>query len=248
MILSAWASMNAQTGYLGERATYQLTYLSVSAVTINISVPGKASTAQGSRYHILASARTNALFSVFYNVDNRYDIYMDSATTLPVRMDKNILQKTLEQKMTITYRHRAGEAVFHGGKFTEPLRSPIAADAHNFFTMIYWLRHQTLKTGDQYTLNLDVETEPWKAVIRVTGEEKLKAAGKNWEASKIDFAFLPQREEIRRKKTDILTRRLVTSKTRLTFWIAKQDPHPFLKVEFEVSPFNVVTILTDLQY
>ncbi len=240
-VLPLWT----QISYTGEHLTYKLTYLSISAATVTISVPEKKKTPDGALYHVVATAKTHRLFSNFYSLDNRYDIFIDSATHLPVRMEKDIRQKTLEQRMTITYRHGRGDAVYDGGKFTPPLSSPVAPDAHNFFSMIYWLRHQPLKAGDRYTLRLDVESEPWLAAMHVTGDETVSAAGKNWQAVKIGFTFIPAREEKKRKKTDILTRRLVTSKTGLFFWLAKDGNHPFLKVEFEMSPFNVVTVLTE---
>jgi hypothetical protein len=247
MMIQTTLSISAQSTYIGEQATYKLTYLSISAVTITISVPEKKRTTTGALVHVVATAKTNAFFSTFYSLDNRYDIYIDSATLLPVRMDKSIHQKTLEQRMTVSYRHRDGEATFDGGKFSTPQTSPIVSDAHNFFSMIYWLRHQPLKTGDLYSLHLDVETEPWLVSIRVIGEEPLTTTGLSRQAVKIGFTFIPTQEEKNRKKTDILTRRLVTSKSKLFFWLAKDEPHPFLKVEFEMSPFNVITELTGLQ-
>ena len=239
--------LGAQTIFVGERAFYKLTYLSVSAATVTISVPEKKRTANGTFYHIVATAKTNAFFSAFYSLDNRYDIDVDSATLLPVRMDKDIRQKTLEQKMTITYRHNRGDATYDGGKFTPPLTAPLAGDAHNFFSMIYWLRHQPLKTGDRYPLHLDVETEPWNVTIDVLGDDITSAAGKKYSSVKVVFTFIPTQAEKKRKKTDMLTRHLVASGTKLYLWLGKEEPHTFLKVEYEMSPFNVVTVLTGLE-
>lgn len=240
--------IHAQEGVLGEHAVYRLTYISVPAVSISLSTAEKIKLPNGSIYRIIATARTYGLFSAFYRVDNRYIIDVDSATGLPHRMQKEIHQKTLDQQMTIDYVHASGKAVYDGGKFVPPHHSAIHHQAHNLFSMIYWLRKQSLRTGDVYEIQLDVETEPWKVRIYVEKEESLVAAGKKWLTAKTVFQFVPLKTETKRKKTDILTRRLVTSASQLIFWIAKEPPHPFIRVVFEMSPVNVVTELESLEY
>lgn len=237
---------NAQDYLIGETASYKLTYLSIPAVNITLSVPEKIAFYGKPAYHVAATAKTNTVFSAFYKVDNRYDIYIDSASGLPIVMYKKVRQKTLEHEMTIRYDHNRRKIRLEGGKYAVPLDTTLMEQAHNFFSMIYFLRRQPLMMPQTFKLNLDVETEHWIVDMRVTGTETVEAAEQTWETRRVDFTFTPLQEEKKRRKTDILTRRLVTSKTKLSFWIGMQPPYPFVKVVFEMSPFNTYTILSDI--
>jgi hypothetical protein len=235
----------SQDFIIGEAAFYKLTYLSIPAVNISLSVPEKIIVEDRPVYHIIATAKTNTVFSAFYNVNNRYDILIDSASGLPITLRKKIHQKTLDHEMQIRYDQDDHRIRLEGGKYAAPFDTSLMEQAHNFFSMIYFLRRQPLVAGQIMKLNLDVETERWIVEMQVVGKETIEAADEIWLAHRVNFKFSPLQEEKKRRKTDILTRRLVTSKTQLSFWISAESPYPFLKVLFEMSPFNTYTILTE---
>lgn len=238
------AKLFAQANMIGESYSYKLTYIGIPAVTIVLSVPDTATVNGRSAYHVVARARTNALFSVFYTLNNCYETYLNVENGLPEKSTKDIAQKTIKHKGSTIYDQSNRTAYYEGGKFDSSFSISIQEQTHNFFSMIYFLRRSPLQVGQILNFNLDVETEPWKAEVRVLAMEKIEAAGKKREAFKVAFKFIPVKEEIRRRRTDIVTRRIATSQSRLFFWIGAEEPHPFLKIEFELSPFNAYTILT----
>lgn len=233
----------AAQGQIGEYYAYKLTYLSIPAVSITLSIP-KDSTIHGRRtMHLTAVARTSGLFSPFYTLQNQYETWLDAETGLPLRYRKTVDQKTIRQEMTADFDLMNRVVTYRGGKFNRDTTRSIESETHNLFSMIYALRRLTLSRGQHVQLNLDIETEPWIADVEVVGEEKIHVAGKKWECVKVAFRFSPRGHESPRKHTDILTRRLATSKTRLYFWIAKEEPRPFLKVEYDASPFSTYATL-----
>jgi hypothetical protein len=234
----------AQVNLVGESYTYKLTYLGIPAVNIVLSVPDTTQLNGRSAYRIVARARTNTFFSVFYTLDNRYETFVNVETGLPERFVKDIIQKTSKQKGSATYDQEKRTAYYEGGKFDSSFSVGVQERTHNFFSMIYALRTQPLHVGQTLNFNLDVETEPWRAEVQVAAKEKIEAAGKEREAFRVIFKFVPLKEEFPRRHTDIVTRRIATSRSRLTFWIGAETPHPFLKIEFILSPFNAYTILT----
>jgi hypothetical protein len=245
LALTACLPAAAQNRLVGESCVYKLTYLGFSAVTIELAVPETLALDGRTVYRVVARAKTNPFFSAFYSLDNRYETLIDTETGLPLRYTKTIAQKTLSQQMMVTYDQVNGKGTYDGGRFSPALTRTIQSPTHNFFSMIYALRGLTLSEGDTKQLNLDVETEPWVADIVVLGPDAIEAAGKQRDAWKIDIRFRPLETEVRRRHTDILTRRVATSKSHLTFWLDGNSPHSFLKVEFEMSPFNAYAVLMD---
>lgn len=242
-ILKSFIPVFGQTAPIGEDNAYKLTYLGIPAVNIYLSVPDTL-TIDGKRtFHVLAVARTNALFSPFYTLENRYHTYIDAESGLPVKFTKDIHQSTLDQHGEITYDQDHRVAVYEGGRFSSQVKKSIQENTHNLFSMIYFLRRGKLEEGQRFTLNLDVESEPWKVTVTVMARETVSIAGISREAHKVSFQFTPVKEEIKRKHTDILTRRVATSATRLYFWIGAAEPFHFLKVEYDMSPFSAYTTL-----
>ncbi|MBL7994399.1 DUF3108 domain-containing protein [bacterium] len=233
----------AQEKFLGERYAYKLTYLSIPAVNIYLSAPEMLTVNGKKALHLLAIARTTSLFSAFYTLENRYHTYIDQETGLPVKFNKTIHQRTLEQQGEISYDQANRQAVYNGGRFTSQVKMSMPENTHNLFSMIYFLRRDKLEVGQKFSFNLDVESEPWTAETHVDAKEKVDAADSTYDAYKVSFQFIPTKEEFKRKHTDILTRRVATSKTRLYFWIGADPPFPFLKVEFEMSPFSAYTTM-----
>ncbi len=234
----------AQAPSFHERAEYDLTYLGISAVHITVDIAEEVIMDGRKAIHLVAIAKTKSLFAPVYTLENRYDTYMDPVTGLPFRYDKTIHQKTIDQTMHVRY--TTDSAYYEGGKFDSSFAIATAERSHNLFSMIYALRRSPLKTGDTYTINLDIETERWVAVVLVTESESVYLAGKNWRAHKLTFKFTPVGEEKKRKHTDIVTRRLVQTQSNLVFWIGEQSPYPFLKVDYEMMPFDVKTNLTEI--
>lgn len=233
--------------WVGESNDYKLTYLSISAVSISLSIPEIVQVDNKKAYRIVAVSKTTSFFSQFYSLENRYETLVDFETGLPIQYHKYITQKTIKQELITQYDHIKNIAHYEGGKFQEAFDIPVQQNTHNFFSMIYSLRRESLQVGQIYRMNLDVETEPWKVEAKVVQKEKIEAVDQEWDAFRVEFKFIPTQEEVKRKKTDILTRRLATSKTRLIFWIAEAAPHPFLKIEFEMSPFSAYTKLVEMK-
>lgn len=233
-------------GQRGEECTYKLTYASVPAVNVSIGMPYEGEIQGRRAVQILAVAKTSALFSPFYSLENRYETWIDKETGVPLKYFKKIHQKTLDQFMTVHYDRTHNTAWYVGGKFPNDTTVSVQPQCHNLFSMIYALRQRPLSKGDVVSYPLDVETEAWKVTVTAEAEESVACAGQKFDAVKVRFDFSPIGEEKKRKGTDILTRRVVRSQTRMWFWIAKQSPRYFLKVEIESSPFNVVTQLTKI--
>ena len=244
-ILRSFTPLIGQEHFLGENYTYKLTYLGIPAVNIYLSVPETLTINERKTYHILAVARTSALFSPFYTLENRYHTYIDAESGLPVKFTKDIHHSTLDQHGEITYDQENNLAVYEGGRFSSQIKKSIQENTHTLFSMIYFLRREKLEKGKVFSFNLDVESEPWKVKAKVVLNETVSVAGKSHEAYKISFQFLPVKDELHRKHTDILTRRVATSATHLHFWIGAAEPYRFLKVEYDMSPFSAYTTLVD---
>lgn len=242
-IVSSYTGISGQENFLGENFNYRLTFLGIPTVDVSAAVPETLTINGQSVFHVDIVARTTELFSPYYTLENRYHTYISTLTGLPVKFTKDINQRTLQQRGEIDYDQTEGTAVYEGGRFTSQIRKSIQKDSHNLFSLIYFLRRNPLSVGQQQEWNLDVESEPWKVKTEVMAKEFVSAADSLFESYKVSLRFFPVKELIKRKHTDIVTRRVATPDTRINFWIGTHPPYPFLKIESEMFPFNTYTTM-----
>ncbi len=238
-------SVYSQQDFFGESFSYRLSYLGFPAASIRLTVPDTVMINGRKVFHVVAAAKSSSIFTPFYSVENTYHTYIDAASGLPVRLVKDIRQSTLIQQGKIEYDQSGRTATYEGGRFKSEVKKSIQENSHNLFSLIYFLRRNDLTQGWKREMNMDVESEPWKVIAEVVSKEKVSAAGRLFEAYKVSFRFLPVKEEIKRKHTDILTRRAVTTRTRGYFWIGCDPPYLFLKIDSEMSPFNTYTTMVE---
>ncbi|MCB0832719.1 MAG: DUF3108 domain-containing protein [Bacteroidetes bacterium] len=241
-LLAGSGNLISQASLVGENCSYTLRVLSIPAATITLAVQDTGRIDGRTVYTIKATARTNSFFSKFYALENTYFTTVDDESGLPLVYIKDIRQKTIEQHMEVHYAPQAKTADYSGDKF-EGRHIETLSNAHNLFSMIFKLRRQQLEVGQRLSLNLDIETEPWKALVTVEGRETIRVMGTDVKANRVSFVFNSLLPEKKRKKTDILTRRLVRSNTKLLFWIGVNPPYTFLRVDVDTSPFTTVTEL-----
>ena len=241
----SYDSAQSQDRFINEKFTYNLTYLGVPTADAYISVAETLLADGRKAIHLGVLARTTSIFSSIYKLENYYQTYIDSATGLPFRYIKDIQQSTVEQHGEVSYDQSGGMAVFTGGRFKSKVVSSIQQNSHNLFSYVFFLRRQRLSENWKCESNLDVESEPWKIKAEVVSKELVPAAGKMMEAYKVSIRFVPVKKERKRKNTDILTRRVATSQTRVYFWIGVDSPFPVLRIENEMSIFNSYINLVD---
>lgn len=239
-----WAPLSAQQIPIGEHTSYKLSYLSFSAASVSFQVTGIVNINDRPCYRLVTDAQTTSFFSAFYDLHNTYETFVDTVTGLPLRYTKNIAQKTLRQHLTINYDHDNQTAQYDGGKWDSVFTVNVQPESHTLFSALFDLRRRTMYEGKQWVYNLDNETEPWKIQVTVLSRENIPAAGKEYPAYKLQVRFTPVGEEKKRKHTDIVTRRLVQSATKLYYWIEADAPHRGVQIEHETSPFSTYTILT----
>ncbi|MBN2354769.1 DUF3108 domain-containing protein [candidate division KSB1 bacterium] len=175
---------------------------------------------------IQAAIDTKSFASLIFRIHNIYETMMDASRERPIRFNKLIQQRNISQNLQITYDHRANQATTRDGTSWE-----ILTGTQNLFSMLYQLRCLEYAPDDTVVYNLDVESQPWRAVGTIQTGNGINIAG--IEAKRrIEFKFysvgIPGQ---RAWKTDLLTNR-ITKGGNLTILLGSSPDNIPLLIRF----------------
>ncbi len=179
--------------FLNERLEFNLIYKGLNSVESKMWVEK----ADSSTYKIIWTVKTRPLYSLLFNINNRYEALFDTTSQQLLETRKEVRQKNIKQSWRTIYHWDSLEAVTDQG-----WSWPIVKQSQNVLWMLYDLRLRPLAVNDSLSYILDVESQIWqlKGVVKPVDNSK--------EIS-ILFSFSPARPIKPRKwKTDLLTNRL----------------------------------------
>ena len=105
---------------------------------------------------VQASVSTHGLAQAIFPIHNRYQVWIDTRTQLPLRSAKQIEQKNISQKLEIHYDHERNEAKTDRGD-TWPIRS----GCQTLFSIFPYLRTLSIERGDSLAFTLEIESHLW---------------------------------------------------------------------------------------
>lgn len=180
--------------------------------------------------HITAAVWTRGVADMLFPIHNQYETWIDTTSFLPVRSEKRIAQKNINQHFCIDYDHHAGSAISdHGHQW------PIVPGCQTLFSLLPYLRRQPLQNGDSLAVILDIESHVWLLSGRMTNEKHKQ--GNAWH---LRFVFEPAMTIVHREwKTDLLTNRISRSDTQLDIWLDAGTERLPLRLLFRNNQFCV---------
>lgn len=159
----------------GEKLYYKLKYGFVTAASGVLSVnTSNLDLSTKNIFHLNAFGQTASGFSIFYNVRNNYDSYIDKNTYLPYLYIEDIKENNYRRQEYATFDHKTKTVKGAKGTFKSPY-----SQIFDLVSAYYFSRNldlSTLKIGDSFKLPYFLNDEIAEFKVTYAGTEKIKTA------------------------------------------------------------------------
>lgn len=232
----AWKSFKP-TVYIGEKFTFKVTYLGVTAGHIQMETLPQAKISGETVYHFKARMRSARYYSYFYTLDDSLESFVSTDDFLPLKYV--LLQRESAQKVDDLQLFDSDELMTYHfykrlkkGKRREiELKKPIPRYFQDSFSALYFVRGFPLEKGDRYEFPIVTRGKIWILKIFVEGEEEIDVNGKPTKAIRLNAET--RFPGVLEKKGDIL------------FWYSADEIKKLLKFQAQVKIGSVEGELVD---
>lgn len=184
--------------------------------------------------------RTVGFVRTLWRLDAEQTSLVRANTYQPVRVEQKETYKDERRITQLTFndegvtRTRETTPRKRGEKSkAKRFKAPNVLDLHG---ALHFIRSQPLKRGDSYKLLIYAGTSPYLAQVSVLGKDRVAAAGRKWEAIKMDL-------KLWRVDDDDLELKPYTKFKRATGWVSDDADRLLLKVQADIFVGSVWTEL-----
>lgn len=222
------------SGLQAEQARYDLTFKGIGAAEATIVYQ------PGSPGRITARIDTKRLTGLIFSIHNLYQVEVDTASGLPVRMHKSVHQSNIDQELRVIWDQSERRAhSSHGATW------PVQPGALELFSMLFRLRQLSPQPGDSLTLPLDIESQSWMARGTVRRGEDFNGPLGRMETRRLTLFFHSDSSVAARAwKTDLLTNRIARPEGELTIHLGPPPANLPLLLHFGPAGSRVTMRLT----
>ncbi|MBD3167991.1 MAG: DUF3108 domain-containing protein [candidate division Zixibacteria bacterium] len=220
-----------------EHSKYSVRFLGFPVVRVNIQ-NGPIDSDSGA-YRISIEARTTKFWSMFYRVDNFYWTYLDTVG-MPVVYKRKIEEKSIKKETEQTFDHRFNRIYYEGNTAIDH-----PGELENFFSGLFRLRTLPLEVGFRDSFYINAEKAIWMVRSNVLDTVELNHQGRDIECFKVDVEFQRVTPEAKPLPSDVLTLNIVSEDTDLKIYISSDERRLPIKIDYNLSPFNVVASIDE---
>lgn len=178
LFLSLPAQSNEGPGVLklpfqvGERLTYEISWLNITAGTAVMEVAGMGETGDPSIAKLVTTAKSRPLITMFFPVDNRVESEWDLMALVPEHMTFRRREGRKKEDVEYVFHHKEGTVTAVKGGTSESL--PIPAGTQDIISCLYYARSVLpLKPGASLTMNVYHDKKNRKVEVLVEDVETL---------------------------------------------------------------------------
>ena len=223
---SAWDSFQP-TMYLGEKHTFKVSYLGITAGFIQMETLPKVNLGDTEVFHLKAKMRSARYYKYIYSLDDSIESFVTTSNFLPLKYI--LLQRESAQKVDDLQLFDHSELkTYHfykrlkeGKRKEVELEKPIPHYFQDSFSALYFVRGFPLNKGDRYEFPIVTRGKIWILKILVEGKEEIQVGDKTFQAIKINAET--RFPGVLEKKGDIL------------FWYSDDKIRTLLKFEAQVK-------------
>jgi len=218
----------ANESRLTEIWEYKIHYLNLPGTRLFFFIQRMNQPPQPPQIKLKVQAQTVGVFSFLFKVDNLYETVFSGDNFMPDYLFKKVDQKNIQQIWTIRYLQTEHLAVIDSSR-----RWEIPPQCHNYFSMLFFLRHQPLQLNDTYRFNLDVEYLGWQVTAQVLDKTVLLLSQQDLATIKVELNFSPFKSDQQRPwKTDLLTNRIAKEAEPMFIWFGDDDQRLIYRVDY----------------
>lgn len=201
--------------------------------------------AQGGLLRLGLKTKTIGFVRTLWRLDAEQTSLIRANTYQPVRVEQKEVYKDESRTTRLAF---DSEGVTRTRETTprEPgrkskakrFKAPNVYDLHG---ALHLVRSQPLRNGDSYKLLIYAGAAPYLAQVNVLGKDRVEAAGRKWDAVKVDL-------KLWRVDDDDLELKPYTKFKRATGWISDDTDRLLLKVQADLFVGSVWTELARVEF
>jgi len=169
---------------VGERLTYEISWLNILAGTAVMEVQDGGLPANRQRSRLVTTAQSRPAITKFFPVDNRVESEFDLLDLLPQHMQFKRREGKKKEDIEYTFHHKEGTVTAVRGGTTETL--PIQPGTQDLISCLYYVRSQLpMKPGASLTLNIHHDKKNRNIEVRVEDIEPVEGAWGKVDAARV---------------------------------------------------------------
>ncbi len=160
---------------VGERLTYEISWLNITAGTAVMEVAGMGGAGDQSLARLVTTARSGPAVTKFFPVDNRVESELDLVALVPEHMTFRRREGRKKEDVEYVFHHKEGMVTAVRSGISESL--PIPAGTQDIISCLYYVRSTLpMKPGASLTMNVHHDKKNRNVEVRVEGIETLEGS------------------------------------------------------------------------
>lgn len=150
---------------VGEKLVYAVDWIGIPAGFITLEVKETMQINNHLAYHIIAKARPNRFFKIFYDIEYTVHTYIDTKTLKPIRFHK---ERSLNRKITdetIEFSYDTDNAIWEYSNPKTRKELSIPKNAQDLLSSLYYFRLIKIGLGKHYPISIIYGGESWSVDI-----------------------------------------------------------------------------------
>lgn len=169
---------------IGERLTYEVSWLHITAATAVMEIAGMERAESRTRAKLVGTAQSRPILTAFFPVDNRVESEIDFATLVPEHMTFRRREGKKKEDIEYVFHQLEGTVTAVRGGATESL--PIPAGTQDIISGLYHTRSALpLKPGASLTMNVYHDKKNRPVEVRVEGIETIESRWGDMETARV---------------------------------------------------------------
>jgi len=187
--------------FVGEELLFEVRWMGLLAGNASLAVSGQVSKNGHEVYRIRSLAESSPLFSLFYNVRDVGETFIDVHELYPWYFHLDQREGSQSSQRTVTFDQQRGLAIY-AKNHQSPQELKVPVGVHDTLSSLYVVRTLPLRVGQSIHLNTFSNGKTYDVEVQVLRQEKLEAY---WgTVDTLVVQPLMRFQEILRQKGDVL--------------------------------------------
>ena len=155
---------------VGERLEFSVGYGVIKAGTAVMEIPEIVKFNGKKCYHIVSTAKSNKVFSVFFKVNDKVESFMDVGELYSHRFDKHLREGKFKADISTIFDQENHLAIYNNSQDT----FSVAENVQDVLSAFYFVRTQDLKVGTSIFVDNHTDRKNYPLEVKVLRKERKK--------------------------------------------------------------------------
>jgi hypothetical protein len=160
----------------GEKLTFAIRYGFVKAGIAIMQVEGKVDCGGSECFHIISEARSTMPFSLFFEVQDRVESFMDTRELFTRRYEKHLKEGNYRADEVVIFDQDQNTATYPGGKVVD-----VPERVQDVLSSLYYVRTMDLEVGSSVFINNHADEKNYPLEVKVLRIEEVSVPAGTYE-------------------------------------------------------------------